>query len=209
MKLDAKDWQNLKTPLLILGGVFIALGALIGYAHYYNQQQQKALENQKNQLNNARQRYLSSGSEKDVITEYLPQYRKLIDKGFVGEERRIEWVDELRMQHQQHKLYAIQYNIGQQEEYKPTFALNLGAFVLHRSVMKLELDMLHEGDILKLTESMANSDAPPFMLRSCEMLRVNHSSTFNQLIPNLHAKCELDWLTIHEPVSATATVPVP
>lgn len=209
MKLDAKDWRNLKTPLVILGVTFVVLGALIGFAHYYSQQQQKALETQKNQLNAARQRYLSSGSEKDIITEYLPQYQKLINKGFVGEERRIEWVDELRMQHQQHKLYAIQYNIGQQEEYKPTFALNLGAFILHRSVMKLELDMLHEGDILKLTESMANNDTPPFILRDCEMLRVNHGTTFNQLIPNLHAKCELDWLTIHEPASVTAGVPAP
>lgn len=209
MKLDAKDWRNLRTPLIILSAVMLIMGALISFAYYYSQQQQKALENQKNQLNNARQRYQSSGSEKDIITEYLPKYRKLIDKGFVGEERRIEWVDELRMQHKQHKLYGIQYNISQQEEYKPTFALNLGAFALHRSIMRLELDMLHEGDILKLLESMANNDTPPFMLRSCELLRLNHSNTFNQLIPNLHAKCELDWLTIHEPVSATTAVPVP
>jgi hypothetical protein len=207
MKLTSKDWQELKAPLLILFGALVGLALLIGFAHYYSQQQQIALENQKNQLNAARQHYLSSGSEKDIITEYLPKYQKLIDKGFVGEEHRIEWVDELRNEHQQHKLFGIKYNISQQEEYKPTFSLNLGGFALHRSVMKLELDMLHEGDILKLTESMAAKDAAPFMLRNCEIVRLNNSTVFNQLIPNLHAQCDLDWLTIHEPTSTQGQVP--
>lgn len=207
MKLTSKDWQELKAPLFILFGVLVGLALLIGFAHYYSQQQQKALENQKNQLNAARQHYLSSGSEKDIITEYLPKYQKLINKGFVGEEHRIEWVDELRSEHQQHKLFGIKYNISQQEEYKPTFALNLGGFALHRSVMKLELDMLHEGDILKLTESMAAKDTASFMLRDCEIVRLNNSTVFNQLIPNLHAQCDLDWLTIHEPASTQVQVP--
>lgn len=207
MKLTPQDWKELKAPLLILGGALLSLALLIGFARYYGQQQKKALENQKNQLNAARQHYLSSGSEKDIITEYLPKYQKLIDKGFVGEEHRIEWVDELRSEHQQHKLFGIKYNISQQEVYKPTFAVNLGGFALHRSVMKLELDMLHEGDILKLTESMAAKDAAPFMLRDCEMLRLNNSTTFNQLIPNLHAQCVLDWLTIHEPAPIQPQVP--
>ena len=207
MKLNSQDWQELKAPLLILFAGLVSLASLIGFANYYNQQQQKALENQKNQLNTARQHYLASGSEKDIITEYLPKYQKLIDKGFVGEEHRIEWVDELRSQHQQHKLFGIKYNISQQEEYKPTFALNLGGFALHRSVMKLELDMLHEGDILKLIESMAVIDAAPFMLRDCEIVRLNNSTVFNQLIPNLHALCDLDWLTIHEPVTTQVQVP--
>jgi len=207
MKLTSKDWQELKASLFILCGVLVGLALLIGFAHYYGQQQQKALENQKNQLNAARQHYLLSGSEKDIITEYLPKYQKLINKGFVGEEHRIEWVDELRSEHQQHKLFGIKYNISQQEEYKPTFALNLGGFALHRSVMKLELDMLHEGDILKLTESMAAKDAAPFMLRDCEIVRLNNSTVFNQLIPNLHAQCDLDWLTIHEPAPTQVQVP--
>ena len=207
MRLDAKDWRNLRALLLTLSGSLLVLGLLIGFAYYYGQQQQKALENQKNQLNSARQHYLSSGSEKDIITEYLPKYQKLIDKGFVGEERRIEWVDELRKEHQLHKLFGIKYNISQQEDYKPTFALNLGGFALHRSVMELELDMLHEGDILKLTESLAESNAAPFILRDCEMIRLNNSTVFNQLIPNLHAKCELDWLTIHEPASNAVLTP--
>lgn len=209
MKLNKQDWQKLQTPLVILGSVIITVALLFGFAQYYNTNQEQALQTQKNLLNAARQRYQSSGTEKDMITEFLPQYQTLISQGFVGEERRIEWVDDLRAQHKNHKLFGIKYNISQQEKYTPVFARNLGGFVLHRSVMKLELDMLHEGDLLQLTESLNANNAASFLLRDCEIVRLNTNGTpSNQLIANLHAQCELDWLTLREPAPIqTAAIP--
>ncbi|MDP3677618.1 MAG: hypothetical protein Q8R23_00820 [Methylotenera sp.] len=209
MKLNKQDWQKLQTPLVILGAVIITVALLFGFAQYYNTNQEQALQTQQNLLNAARQRYQSSGTEKDMITEFLPQYQALISQGFVGEERRIEWVDDLRAQHKNHKLFDIKYNISQQEKYTPIFAPNLGGFVLHRSIMKLELDMLHEGDLLQLTESLNANNAASFMLRDCEIVRLNTNGTpSNQLIANLHAQCELDWLTLREPAPIqTAAIP--
>jgi len=66
--------------------------------------------------------------------------------------------------------------------------------------------MLHEGDILQLTESLSVNDAP-FMLRDCEITRLNPSGALsNQLIANLHAQCELDWLTLREPSPVQTSV---
>jgi hypothetical protein len=69
--------------------------------------------------------------------------------------------------------------------------------------MKLDLDMLHEGDILQLVESLAKKNTATFVLRDCELTRLNLSSELmsKQLIANLHAQCELDWLTLHEPAA--------
>ena len=207
MKLDPQDWRKLQTPLIVLGVVVIVVALLIVFAENYRASQEQALQTQQNLLNAARQRYQSSGMEKDTITEYLPQYQALINKGFVGEERRIEWVDELRAQHKMHKLFGIKYSISQQQDYKPTFAPSLGGFVMHRSVMKLDLDMLHEGDILQLTESLSVKNTTPFMLRDCEVTRLNGGGQLSkQLIANLHAACEIDWLTLREPAPVQPTV---
>jgi len=207
MKLDKQDWRNLQIPLVILGVILFSVVLLITLARNFSLKQELALNTQQNLLNVARQHFQSSGIEKETITEYLPQYQALINKGFVGEERRIEWVDELRAQHKDHKLFGIKYSISQQENYKPTFAPNLGGFVLHRSVMKLDLDMLHEGDILQLTESLSGKNVAPFMLRDCEITRINTGRALsNQLIANLHAQCNLDWLTLHEPVAIETVV---
>ncbi len=202
MKLEKQDWQNLQTPLLILAAVIMAVVSLFSFAQYFNAKQKVALQNQQNQLNTARQRYLSSGAEKDMIVEYLPKYQALISKGFVGEEQRIEWVENLRGQHNKFKLFGIKYSISHQEKYTPAFAANLGGFSLNRSVMKLEFDMLHEGDLLQLTEALAAENSTPFMLRDCEINRLNSNSQFNNsLSANLHAQCELDWLTLREPAT--------
>lgn len=207
MQLDKQDWQKLQMPLVLLGAVIIVVVLLFGFAQHYNTNQEQALQTQQNLLNAARQRYQSSGMEKDTIVEYLPKYQALISKGFVGEERRIEWVDNLRAQHKNHKLFGIKYNIGQQEKYTPTFASNLGGFTLHRSTMRLELDMLHEGDLLQLTESLNANNTASFMLRDCEIVRLNAGGPLSsQLIANLHAQCELDWLTLREPAPIQTAV---
>ncbi len=137
MNLEKQDWQRLQIPISVLVVVVIAVVALFSLAQRFSSEQEKAMQQQQNLLNSARQRYQSSGIEKQLMTEYLPQYQALINKGFVGEERRLAWVDELRKQHQLNKLFSIKYSIGLQEPYKPSFAGNLGGFVLNRSIMTL------------------------------------------------------------------------
>ncbi|MEQ1767359.1 MAG: hypothetical protein ABL859_08020 [Methylotenera sp.] len=206
MKLNKLDWQKLQPAIIALIVVIIVVSGLIALAYNFSIQQEQAMQNQQNLLNAARQRFQSSGIEKATITEYLPKYQAIINKGFVGEERRLEWVDELRKQHQALKLFSIKYSIGLQEPYKPSFATNLGGFILNRSVMTLDLDMLHEEDILQLTEALSKKNKEVFMLRDCEITRLNAGGALsNQLIANLHAKCELDWLTLREPAPIQPT----
>jgi len=208
MKLEKQDWQRLQFAIAMLVVVVIAMIALFSLAQKFSNEQENALQQQQNLLNSARQRFQSSGKEKQTISEYLPQYQALINKGLIGEERRLEWVDELRKQHQLNKLFSIKYNIGLQEPYKPNFVSNLGGFVLNRSIMTLDLDMLHEEDILQLTEALSKKDKEVFMLRDCEITRLNAGGVLSsQLIANLHAKCELDWLTLREPAPIQAVAP--
>jgi type II secretory pathway pseudopilin PulG len=208
MKLEKQDWQKLQTTLIILVVVIIVILALIALAQNYSSQQEQAMQKQQNLLNSAKQRYQSSGIEKETIVEYLPRYQALINKGFVGEERRLDWVSDLRAQHKNYKLFSIKYSIGLQEPYKPIFAANVGGFAFNRSIMTLDLDMLHEEDILQLTEAIGKKNGEVFMLRDCEMTRLNSGGALsNQLTPNLHAKCELDWLTLREPAPIQVATP--
>ena len=74
--------------------------------------------------------------------------------------------------------------------------------------MTLDLDMLHEEDILELTEALSKKNEEVFMLRDCEITRLNAGGALsNQLIANLHSKCELDWLTLREPTPIQTTTP--
>ena len=209
MNLNAQDWRKLQTPLLVLATTILFTIGVLFFAQNFTEEQKAALQTQQSLLNAARQRYQSSGLEKNTISEYLPQYQALINKGFIGEERRIEWVETLREQHKDQKLFGIKYSISQQEDFKPAFAPNLGGFILHRSSMKLDLDMLHEGDILQLTESLSEKTAAPFMLRDCEITRLGSGGALRkQLMANLLAQCALDWITAREPAPARPFIAV-
>lgn len=206
MKLSAQDRKKLSIPLLSLVLALVCAVAMGYFADRLYQQSQQQSSQFETELNAAKQRYLSSGQEKMLIESYLPQYQRLIEEGFVGEERRIEWVEHLRQIHNAHKLFGIDYSIGAQEKYAPSFLPNLGSFVLERSVMKLDLAMLHEGDLINLLNDLKTRETAPAVVRDCEIVRVgNAQANSRDLVPRMQAKCEIDWLTVKEPFGGEKT----
>lgn len=199
MSLTQQDRRKLRYPIIGLGAALILVGLLVSFADQYRKKNVTALQTQQNMLNQARQKFQSSGLEKETITQYLPIYNDLLAKGFVGEERRIEWIETLRNIHAQHKLFSIDYSISLQESYKPSFLPNLGSFKLNRSVMKLKLDMLHEGDLLALLDGLHEQTAP-FIVRDCEISRpIGAMVNARDVAANMQANCEIDWLTLRDP----------
>lgn len=203
MKLTSHDWQVLQLPLIALVVVVVIVLLLVGYTGNQKDQAWQNLQAQQSQLNQARSRFETSGAEKDMIAHYMPQYLQLVHQGFIGEERRIEWIDDLRTINQQYKLFGISYTIGAQETHKPVFNLVPGPFTLHRSVMKVATPLLHEGDLMTVVNAMASRQRAPFLLRDCEITRIPGGS-HNKFLPNLDARCEIDWLTVTEPERAGA-----
>jgi hypothetical protein len=199
MSLTPQDWRKLRTPIIGLGAALVLVSLLVSFADQYRTKNEIALQTQQNMLNQARQKLQSSGLEKETIVQYLPMYNDLLAKGFIGEERRIEWIETLRQIHAQHKLFSIDYSIALQESYKPNFLPNLGNFRLNRSVMSLKLDMLHEGDLLTLLDGL-REQTTPFIVRDCEISRpVGAMVNIKNIAANMQANCEIDWLTLRDP----------
>ena len=197
MKLSRQDWQKLALPLVaLLVAVVFAVG-IVAYAQDYRAEVGQRLQQQQNQLMQARSRLLSSDQERDNIMRYLPVYQRLISQGFIGEEHRIEWVDALRYVHQSQRLFGIKYSIGAQAPYQPGFIGNTAPFTLYRSIMKLELPLLHEGDLLVLLDGLKHRQSTPFLLRDCTITRNGMAAT-TTLTPLATASCDIDWLTLRE-----------
>lgn len=204
MSLSPQDWRKLRFPIIGLGVALILVGLLVNFADDYRKKNELALQTQQNNLNQARQKYQSSGLEKETIIQYLPVYNELLASGFIGEEHRIEWIETLRQIHAQHKLFSIDYSIGLQENYRPSFLPNLGNFTLHRSVMSLKLDMLHEGDLLALLDGLL-MQTTPYIVRDCEIKRpISATVNIKTIAANMQANCEIDWLTLRDPQLAGA-----
>ncbi len=198
MKLTPQDWRKLQLPLITFGVALIIATLLYSTTDARRTKVEKELQAQNNLLNQARSRYLTSGAEKESIVHYLPLYQKLIQQGFIGEEQRIDWIDDLRNINIRNKFFGVSYDIGTMQDYKPAFPLDVGNFKLHRSSMKLSFAMLHETDLLTLLRDLPLEQNPPFMLRDCILSKADGGGK-NKFVPNLSSICDIDWLTMTEP----------
>jgi hypothetical protein len=193
--MNASDLRALKAPLITLMLV-IAIGAwLVYYADGTLKEAQLASVQQQKQLRDARIRLQKSGDEKDIIVHYLGRYQYLQRLGFAGDEQRINWLDGLRVANQQTQLFGVDYQISAQQPYPYASELDPGQLALYQSVMKINVRLLHEGDLMRFLGTLANQGAGVFSVNECVMQRIDTGGSI-RFQPNLRADCELAWITV-------------
>jgi hypothetical protein len=192
--MSADDWKALRRPLLALSTV-LALGAA---THFYAQSvlhtAEQASEQQLRVRRAAETRLHQSGEEKELIVRHLDRYRQLATTGFIGDERRIAWLDGLRVASESVGLFGVDYQIAAQRPYSYSAELSAPELVLQESVMKLKLHLLHEEDLLRFFMKLGQQNAGLFVLDQCVMQRLDSGSTLTYR-PHLAAECDVSWIT--------------
>ncbi len=192
--MNTEEFKALRGPLLLLAAVLIAGSGIIYYTHQLWQQAKTALTQQRSQLRDAQTRMQRSGDEKTVIVQYVDEYRKLQASGFIGDEQRINWLDALRIANERTDLYGINYDIGIQQNYPYATEMDPGRIALRQSVMKLDLRLLHELDLLRFFNALRDQNAGLFHLDQCSLRRIDMSGAIRNQ-PNITASCQLAWIT--------------
>jgi hypothetical protein len=151
-------------------------------------------------LNQVRGEYQMIDDEQRVIETYLPQYEDLDTRGIIGEEERLNWIETLRDAALAIKLPSLQYELYPQEEYERDIPLPQGAFKVWSSTMRLDVGLLHEDDLVSLLRRINRGANGLFTVSSCSLRRELGEPKFEPRATNLTASCELEWLTIRQPV---------
>ena len=186
--------NTLALPLLLLLAVLAAVTAAVKFTDDQAQAAQSRLATQHTQMRDAEARVQKSGSEKELIVRYLPDYKKLQALGFVGDEQRINWLDALRNANQKGGLFGINYDISARQAYPHAALLAPGQMLIMQSLMKLRLPLLHEGDLQKFLQHVAEENAGVFMVEQCTVRRASTTQTA-RFQPNMTAECQLAWIT--------------
>lgn len=192
--MNREDLQALRTPLLALLAVLLAGALSIYYSDRLKTAARQQLVEQQKQLKEARTRLQKSGDEKDIIVSYLDAYRQLERAGFVGEERRINWLDGLRIANQQADLFGVEYQIGSQAPYAHAAAFNPGQITLNQSIMRLQFRLLHEADLMRFLTALSREGGGIFLVDQCSIRRLDTRGVIRYQ-PNVTADCDLSWIT--------------
>jgi len=197
--LTARHLNALKLPFAVLLIVGIAGAGAVSWTRAQIKQAERTLTTQEAQLKEARSRFQRSGEERDLIVRFLPAFEELRKHGLIGPEERINWLEALRTANHQAQMFGAEYQISTQQSYPYAQELNATRLGMAQSLMKLNLRLVHEGELMRFFEMLEKQNVGAFDINQCVLQRVNNGTELGAAQPNVRAECELAWITMNPP----------
>ncbi|MBE0627198.1 MAG: hypothetical protein IH606_20560 [Burkholderiales bacterium] len=197
MKLGRRDLKRLGLPVAV-GIVLIAASAACYFAAEGYLQETRRLRVAASAQRAEMQKRLASASEEErEIKASLQQFQALAARGMVGEEKRLDWIDTITAIKNERRLFNIRYSIEPQEELDyPGFSSG-GRVKFLVSRVKIDLQLLHEEDLLNFISELTRRGKPYLSVRSCDVQReARAGGSGAALAPRLRADCLFDLITI-------------
>ena len=213
MPIIKQGQLSLSINQAFLGLIFIVLIFLLGWMNHYRQQQAQALAIQKSSLELAHQALKKVKNDLAVLAEYGPHYAILLDRakrheGLLNPSNSQAWINQLQAQQKNLQLFNIGYSMDLTLPSKPTFISAYANLPVRLSAISLDFDMLHEEDLLQLTDALAADQSAVIIWRDCEITRLHPGPwPSNQLKANLHSKCRLDSLSMDKLLARQGMLP--
>ena len=147
------------------------------------------------QRDEAYSRYAHVDNEKRDIRNFQQRYIELLARGLIGEEKRLEWVDAIRLTQERRKLPPLSYEIAPQQSVRLESSLDLGDYQLQGSRMRLHMDLLHEMDLFDFFDDLRQRSF--FAVQDCSIKRLGVAAGVVGAA-TLGADCTLNWITLAE-----------
>jgi len=133
--------------------------------------------------------------EEREVKEKINVYQRLKALHIIGEERRLEWADAIARIRVQRELIDVRYRVERQRLLlsapgKP------GNIDFYASAMRVELQLLHEEDLLRFLNDLRDSGNAYYSVRNCAMSRTGSATTSATMGPRLRADCSIDLITL-------------
>jgi hypothetical protein len=195
-KKNEIDWSILKGPLIVFSICVVIAISLIGTSYYFNDNLNKEYKRNKSIFQSISRRYLDVDQEEKLLRDYYPQFVKLYNKGIIGREKRLNWIESLRQAGEKVQLPSLNYSISSQEEHIPEYSINYSGYTLYRSSMELNLGLLHEGDLFKLLNYINRAADGTYTISECTFSMNGAGVQFEKTHTNISASCLLYWISI-------------
>lgn len=195
--------KSLGWSLGLLTTSILAAGALAGGLLLYEQRitsdHRRALAEQ----TETRIRLARAHDDEKEIRSKIARYQEILAQGRTAPERRLDWVETLQKIKTERRLLGLEYEIAPQRRLDDKVTA-IGGYDFLLSPMKIDLPLLHEGDLLGLLADLAAQVEALVSVRHCRLERLPAAAQGNA---NLKAQCQIDWITLQESVAGQNTVP--
>ena len=150
----------------------------------------------------AREKLARIAEEEKEVREKIAIYRQLRERHVLGEERRLEWADAMTRIRTQRELLDLRYLVDRRHAISSASGTTAGVEVF-ASTMKVNIALLHEGDLLAFLHDLRESGNAFYSVRRCSLSRTGQAATGATIVPRLQAECEIDLITIVDRAAKT------
>jgi hypothetical protein len=190
MTFSQADLPYIKWSLLTFILTLTVGGGAVLSSQKYAKDAQKNKLNAQQQLTEARSKINAARDDQANMATYTKEYSAILRREIIGDEQRLNLIEGLEDLRKRNRVLDFKYAIAPQEAYKPAMALDSGNFDLKLSPMKLQIELLHEGQLMNLFASLRGDMNGWFILDQCTLER--SSGSYAQL----KADCAGGWLTM-------------
>lgn len=200
------DLPLIRRALIILAASSLFAASLISTSRTFMSQSRVAMGQAQAQRNDISNKRRQAEIDKQEILDYQAKYIQLRERGFLGEEKRLDWTEYIRQIRENRKLLPISYEISAQQPFQLDAGVSPGTMELRGSKIKLRMDLLHEGDLLNFLEDLSRKGF--YTARACTIKRIG-AVTVGTESPRLAAECILYLLTLGERQESPGGAPAP
>ena len=190
MTFSQADLPHIKWSLItFLLTLAIGAGAVLS-TQKYAKNAQASLRTAQQQLTEARSKVSAARDDQENMATYTKEYSLIQQRDILGEEQRLNLIEGLDNLRRRNIVFDFKYSISPQQPYKSVTPLNSGNFDLKFSPMKLQIELLHEGQLINFFNSLRRDMSGWFILEQCALERSQCA------VAQLKADCTGGWLTL-------------
>ena len=202
MTLSSEDGRFLRSSgiglllCLILGAGAVAL------AYLYWQGAVRDNNVARNQQQETKRKLAQASSEEIELKEKIARYLTLKQRGVVGIEKRLDWVEQLGAIRRERKLPDLTYELSAQHSVERNLLPNGASAGGHRyvtSTLQFATSVLHEGDLTGMLADLQSRLAAGVSVRECRLSRRSDEDRTQGFGYGLRSECKVELVTIKEP----------
>jgi hypothetical protein len=198
MNIAREDLKRLRSPLAAAIVLFALAAVCLITSGYYLDAARNARDTTRVSRVAAQERVLRVSEEEREIREDLVYYERMRQRGIVGEQTRLDWIESITRIKNERKLFEIRYNFEAQKplDYPGLVTTGGADFVVSR--LKLDMLLLHEGDLLNFLSDLQAGIKAHVSVRNCTVTRIERGAApgATTLQPRLRAECQVDLITV-------------
>lgn len=199
--LASTVYAELRQPLLRTAAALGVLLTVMVAAGSYNAHMSQARVAAEQQFQGTVQEYRTAMESEQILRTEAERFTQLRALGFVGPEPRLRWIEDVRESAARADLVTIRYELEPRAAYPTSVAT--GSFQLFASLMRLELELRHEGDLLTFLNLLEARRGGLFELSACSLRHTRGEADVSLREGNVQADCELRWYSLDSPDTAS------